>query len=267
MSMQILKSYGKVQFTTQAKKFRKFGVPPGGPLDPYTPQIVRAALAIHADAPIIEVMGSITFEARTPMSICWMTPTEGYVKTLAKYEVCTITCIGAFAGYLGFSDQQLPTQNLRGMFEPTTHLRFIPDEYRETIGVVSTLDISRVGFKFDSKLPGRPDQIESEPVCVGTIQQTPSGQIIVLGPDGPVTGGYRKLGTLIQADLPQLALLRAPHAYQFDPVTLEEATAARRQIEATLKMHKEMLGAVQIPRAFPEFGSDRVTSVADRGAR
>lgn len=44
-------------------------------------------------------------------------------------------------------------------------------------------------------------------VVPGAIQLTPSGQPIVLMPDGGVTGGYPVLAVVISADLPALGQL------------------------------------------------------------
>jgi allophanate hydrolase subunit 2 len=250
MSLKILKSYGKTQFFSKPGKLRRYGVPAGGPLDPVTPKFVRAALNLDDDAPLIEVMGSITFEARMPMTICWMTPQEGYVKKLAKWEVCTITCMGAFAGYLGFSQQILPEQNLRGMFEPLSQLRYLPLSQQVYFNMRATLDVSRVGFRFDCNLPSPGDaHLESEPVCIGLMQQTPTGQVIIIGPDGPVTGGYQKLGVMIQADLPYLALLQMRQDYEMVPVSHEIARVARLDQIETLRKRCEFLRAMQNTRA------------------
>jgi allophanate hydrolase subunit 2 len=253
VSLQIIKSYGQVQFITAPRRFRKFGVPNGGAIDPFTPQLVRSALGISDDSPLIEVMGSITFEAKVPMSICWMTPHEGYVRTLARRENCTITCMGTFAGYLGFCDQAMPTQKLQGVSARNHRLRYLPIEHDEAFEARSTLDASRIGFKFESSLEAYVHQKESEPACVGLIQQTPSGQVIVLGPDGPVTGGYRKLGTVIQADFAQLAMLRLQHRYEFVPVTMDEAVRARRELSEEVRRCREMLRAVQTPKSFQSY--------------
>jgi allophanate hydrolase subunit 2 len=41
----------------------------------------------------------------------------------------------------------------------------------------------------------------------GSIQVPPDGQPIVMLADGPTTGGYPKVATVVSADLPRLAQL------------------------------------------------------------
>lgn len=45
----------------------------------------------------------------------------------------------------------------------------------------------------------------SEPACVGAVQLTPDGTLIVLMPDGPTVGGYPNIAVLASAELPRLA--------------------------------------------------------------
>jgi allophanate hydrolase subunit 2 len=64
-------------------------------------------------------------------------------------------------------------------------------------------------------------ELPSEPSTPGTIQVTPGGDPIILGPDGPTIGGYPKIGFVVQADLGRGGQLRPG-----DPVRLEEVTLA-----------------------------------------
>lgn len=63
----------------------------------------------------------------------------------------------------------------------------------------------------------------SEPVTVGAIQWTPSGELILIGPDGPVIGGYPSIGTVIDADLDALSLLRPGMEVRLQATDLETA--------------------------------------------
>lgn len=236
MSLKIIKKYGHVQKIGRLPKLRKQGVPPGGPIDPFTPDLIRAALLHDPESSIVEVMGTIVFEARRPMTVAWMTPQGGFVRYLRKFERIRITCVGEFAGYLGFTPRKLPDRNLEGMFPPVHQLRYLPLGQHETFYVKSTLNLSRVGFRFDSTLKADSVQGASEPACQGLIQQTPSGQIIVLGPDGPVTGGYRKLGVIIRADWPYLASLNYFEEYELMPVN--QAIAKQAYINTVQELER-----------------------------
>ncbi|MEW6119014.1 MAG: biotin-dependent carboxyltransferase family protein [Pseudomonadota bacterium] len=62
-------------------------------------------------------------------------------------------------------------------------------------------------------------------VLPGAIQVPPDGQPIILGWDGPVTGGYPVIATVIDADLPRLAQLRPGATLRFETVSVEAARA------------------------------------------
>jgi biotin-dependent carboxylase-like uncharacterized protein len=64
-------------------------------------------------------------------------------------------------------------------------------------------------------------------VLPGAIQVPPDGQPIILGWDGPVTGGYPVIATVIDADLPRLAQVRPGTALRFETVSVEGARAAQ----------------------------------------
>ena len=74
---------------------------------------------------------------------------------------------------------------------------------------VVSADISRVGYR----LTGPPihtvtHNIASKTTFPGIIQIPPSGDPIILMADGPVTGGYLRIGVVAEVDLPILAQLR-----------------------------------------------------------
>ena len=81
--------------------------------------------------------------------------------------------------------------------------------------------------------------IDPEGVVVGAIQVPAGGEPIVLMPDGPVTGGYPKIATVIRADLPVLGQWRPGQAVAFREVTREDAIAAWREREDAWRFHIE----------------------------
>jgi antagonist of KipI len=68
--------------------------------------------------------------------------------------------------------------------------------------------------------------IPPEGTVLGAIQVPGDGQPIVLGPDRPVTGGYAKIATVIEADFPLLAQALHGTTVRFREVTLAQALAA-----------------------------------------
>jgi biotin-dependent carboxylase-like uncharacterized protein len=94
-------------------------------------------------------------------------------------------------------------------------------------------DANRLGLRLSGPvLEYAEGEIASQAVLPGAIQVPPDGQPIILGWDGPVTGGYPVAAAIIAADLPCLAQLRPGDSLRFAFVTPEEAQAAwRRQQE------------------------------------
>lgn len=68
-------------------------------------------------------------------------------------------------------------------------------------------------------------ELPSQGVLPGAIQVPPDGQPILLGWDGPVTGGYPVIGTVIEADWPRLAQLKPGDAVCFVTVEADVARA------------------------------------------
>lgn len=89
----------------------------------------------------------------------------------------------------------------------------------------------RTGIRMDGLPPREIQELTSEPACVGTVQLTPSGQIIVFGPDGPTIAGYPKVAVVCSADLDRLAHLRPRQEVTFEEIDLATAheLAAERE--------------------------------------
>lgn len=90
------------------------------------------------------------------------------------------------------------------------------------------------------RVPGIGESIISEGVISGAIQIPGDGQpIIILGET--VTGGYRKIATVISADLPLLGQLKPGDEVRFKKVSLDEAYKALQDIEDKIKRFKDGL--------------------------
>jgi KipI family sensor histidine kinase inhibitor len=83
----------------------------------------------------------------------------------------------------------------------------------------------RVGCRLEGE-PLRhagPSEILSDGMVPGSIQVPPDGQPIVMLQDGPTTGGYPKIATVVSADLPLLAqLVPGEGDVRFEAVRLED---------------------------------------------
>ncbi len=75
----------------------------------------------------------------------------------------------------------------------------------------------------------------SRPVVRGAVQRTPSGEVIVLGPDGGVTGGYAVAGVVAFVDLDRLSLLADGDHVRLVPVTVDEAVRLLAQRRALVR--------------------------------
>jgi len=82
-------------------------------------------------------------------------------------------------------------------------------------------------------IAGRGVEQPTQGVLPGAIQVPPDGQPIILGWDGPVTGGYPVIATVIAADLARLAQLRPGVAVRFATVSVEAARAAGEDWEVS----------------------------------
>jgi KipI family sensor histidine kinase inhibitor len=96
---------------------------------------------------------------------------------------------------------------------PGPHHDWLTEEGAEVLGraswaVASSSD--RVGVRLDGPELGRArsGEVPSLGLVRGAVQLTPSGQLVVFGPDHPVTGGYPVVAVVDPLDLDLLAQLR-----------------------------------------------------------
>ena len=102
----------------------------------------------------------------------------------------------------------------------------------------------RTGIRMQGPvIPHKPDMqtsIISEGVIAGSVQVPGDGKpIIILGET--VTGGYRKIATVISADLPLLGQIKPGDTVQFKAVSLEEARQALIAVEQKVRRFEESL--------------------------
>jgi antagonist of KipI len=89
---------------------------------------------------------------------------------------------------------------------------------------VLSAEISRVGYRLTGhRIHADSYNIPSKTVLPGAIQIPPSGDPIILMADGPVTGGYPRMGVVAKVDQPILAQLRSGGRVRFLACLPEEA--------------------------------------------
>jgi len=120
-----------------------------------------------------------------------------------------------------------------------------PDESRKFFLNASyhmSSDSDRTGIRLEGAVirprPDIPASIISEGVISGSIQIPGDGNpIIILGET--VTGGYRKIATVISADLPLLGQIKPGDTVRFNAVSLDEAGRALAAMEEKLQKFEE----------------------------
>jgi antagonist of KipI len=103
-------------------------------------------------------------------------------------------------------------------------------------GFTLTNDLNRMGYRLKGpKLHLLHEkEMVSAAVTFGTVQLLPDGQLIVLMADHQTSGGYPRVGNVIDVDLPLLAQISAGDRVSFHLTTIEEAEEAKVQFEREL---------------------------------
>lgn len=105
-------------------------------------------------------------------------------------------------------------------------------------------DSDRTGIRLEGPAVRCKPEVEasivSEGVVAGSIQIPGDGKpIIILGET--VTGGYRKIATVISADLPLLGQIKPGDGIQFEALSLDEAHLALQEMEERINNFKRKI--------------------------
>jgi len=104
-------------------------------------------------------------------------------------------------------------------FDAETIARFLASPWR----VSATSDRAGCRLEGEPLRHAGPAEILSDGMVPGSIQVPPDGRPIVMTADGPTTGGYPKIATVLTADLPLLAqLVPGEGEVRFEAVTLAD---------------------------------------------
>jgi biotin-dependent carboxylase-like uncharacterized protein len=116
-----------------------------------------------------------------------------------------------------------------------------PDDSRDNFsGNTYTMsqDSDRTGIRLEGpEIRCKPDieaSIVSEGVIAGSIQIPGDGKPIIILAE-TVTGGYRKIATVISADLPLLGQMKPGDGIRFEVISLAEAHLALQKMEERIK--------------------------------
>jgi biotin-dependent carboxylase-like uncharacterized protein len=139
--------------------------------------------------------------------------------------------------------------NLRVMWGPqdndfkrTARDTFITATYR------ASTDADRTGIRLDGlpleRKEDMPESILSEGVVSGSIQVPGDGKPIIILAE-TVTGGYRKIATVISADMPLLGQIKPGDEIAFRTVSLENARKALREMESKIQRLKKTSSGIR----------------------
>ncbi|GGB12508.1 biotin-dependent carboxyltransferase family protein [Macrococcus hajekii] len=162
-----------------------------------------------------------------------------------SYSTHTKIKLGGKDGRALQAGDELPFKDPEKVLEKTIYtppfddkkIRFIPGQQFERFErfKVKTYEISNVSDRMGIRLEGdalKADDYDilSEPVQLGSIQVSASGQPIVLLNDRQTVGGYAKIGTVYFNDLPKLVQKKPGEIIELVPGTFEEAVEEKRKM-------------------------------------
>lgn len=234
------------------------GVPPGGALVPALLVSANRAACNADDALGLEVMGSVTVQAQSPITIAdrdgarLLRTGEEHTITSEPLRVAYLAVRGGFAGRaallcangrrLGRGDtlehaaapetdgDAVTFDNIvdAGRTGAVAEVRVVrgPDDeafadgaFEALLGPTYTIAPSsdRAGTRLvGPRIARRPDyRAHSRPMVIGALEVPGDGAPIVLGPEGPVTGGYPILAVVSHADLGRFFAVRLGGSIRF----------------------------------------------------
>lgn len=251
MSLEIVRQFGVVAWRGSGEPRRRFGVPPNGPWDTESANLARMLAGLGSGESVLEVLqGSVELVSSSNGSVA-VIGSGGFVTindqtysltSRVPVQANTSITIQAHCAYIAFKSIQSQPVKLDWRPSEPSSLRFLPTESQGSIlGVTTSRSFSRAGVRLEGHPPGNQPERPSEPSCVGAIQQTPSGELILIGPDGPTIGGYPKLGFIIEADLHLIPRLQIGQKFDLISVSWEEARAAEDKLQSDLESLRVLL--------------------------
>ncbi len=201
----------------------------------------RGYLAVHGGIDVAPVLDSRSTDLNAALG-----PLQG--RALQKGTQLPLRSLPPMAGVsqssLRWSLNPLPWFSAN----PQLPLRLLPGAHRAQLDKASmtrlfseefTLsnDSNRVGLRLEGVSLVRQVQTDilSEATLPGAVQLPPSGQAIIFGPEGPVSGGYPRIGQVAAVDFPRLAHYRPGDRLCFTPCQMDEALAALQQRDRALQ--------------------------------
>jgi allophanate hydrolase subunit 2 len=239
----------------------RFGVPSGGPCDEWTAALAIKLLGDSTEEYILEISNPCRLKVLQTTPLCLfgakgnhrlndeaLTPTGTFVaksgdtlslapgpaqslvylavpglhatsgnlfQALSKGQVIRGKNLDSFKGVTVSLASESETIEIDCLLCADSQLQ--PGPYQKSF------QTNRIGTRLIGQGPQLPGYERSRPCVRGAIQATPSGELIVHGPDGPTIGGYQIVGAIAKADWGKFSQLGPLTDFSFRFVDLDEA--------------------------------------------
>lgn len=275
MRLKVVATYGEVSFQDEGRVgYLRHGVPNAGPFDRFAAECARVLAG--SGWPVLEVGGSLSAVCEEPGSLAWAGPgslsvggrqvSPGRTTVRAGQRV---EAYGAPRLYLaapggweaehalgsvaGERTELLVSQpsgamteivSVTGIHDRLHAARVVCLEPGWNPGTATVVTrTSRAGVRLEGSDPVTLAERQSVPIAPGCLQLAPGGELLVIGPDGPVTGGYPLVGWLCPCDLDRVAQWRAGDPVSLSVVSEEEAVRADLEEQGSRRRALAMLAA------------------------
>lgn len=202
------------------------------PADPHAADLLRSLCGVDRRHPVIELIASrITFRATADCVVSiagtvFRHP-AGNRLFLKKGEIVPLTPSGN--GYRDYLIAQLPESVSEKKWLSWSSFDHVETDIVRVVAgpefMVGCLDgeftvdsrSNRIGVRLNRTEPSTfpSEEMITCPVGWGTIQMPPDGHPIILLPDAPSTGGYPRIGWVVEEDLRILGQLKPGASVQF----------------------------------------------------
>ncbi|HZS79813.1 MAG TPA: biotin-dependent carboxyltransferase family protein [Herbaspirillum sp.] len=227
------------------------------PTGPHSVQGIRTYLAVAGGIAVANILGSRSTDLKAGFG-----GHEG--RALRKGDRLPIGTPDKMMAGPAFG-VRLPQWGVTGDHSKPVPLRVLPGPEFEQFTVASknmlwqdkwriTPNSNRMGYRLAG--PGLERQqhhdLLSHGVMPGVIQVPPSGQPIILMGDAQTTGGYPRIGVVIQADMWKLAQAPLNTQLQLQPCNLEQALHAWEEQQTCLDDIRQALAGLPHARQYPK---------------
>lgn len=224
----------------------------GAPVPINTPILVRSGAVLHFGPRIagarccLAVHGGFDvaswLDSRSTLRVAGIGGFQG--RALQRGDVLALRQKGDISIDLPDSSHRaLPWRaNTNGLYPADTTIRFCTGPEFDLLKKTALARLGQCNFRIGAqsdrmgyRLEGptletrKHAELVSSVVFPGVIQLLPSGQLIVLLADSQTTGGYPRIGSVVQADLPGLAQRHTGEFIRLEMVTQEQAFRALQE--------------------------------------